>query len=164
MDKETRIKVLKTLERNSRISIDDLALQFNLNESEMEQELRKMEEEGIIIGYNTLINWNKAESDKVIAYIQVKVCPQKDDGFAKIANKICKYKEIYDVTLVSGEFDLLVTIMGDTIQEVANFVHTKLAPIDGVIGTSTVFMLEKYKEHGREYNKRISNGRMVVTP
>ena len=164
MENETKIKLLRIIEKDSRISIKDLAIQLGQSEDDVTKTLAKMEKEGIVAGYHSLINWEKTGIEKVTALIHVKVCPQKDDGFSRIADKICKYTEVYDVTLISGDYDFLVTIEGKTLQEVADFVHTKLAPIDGVVSTSTNFILQKYKEHGKKYNNKNNKERIVVTP
>ena len=164
MNDELRTKILKALEKDARITVTNLAIQFGVDEKDIEKELKKMEKDGVIVGYHTLIDWEKVSSSKVTAFIFLKVSPQKDDGFAKIAKKICKYNNVYDVTLISGNYDLVVAVKASTLQEVADFVHTKLAPIDGVYETNTNFILEKYKEHGKDYIKNDFKERMVVTP
>lgn len=102
--------------------------------------------------------------EKITALIEVRVSPNNTDGFNKIAEKIYSYEEISSVYLMSGNYDFLVAIENYSLQEIALFVHEKLAPIDGVIGTSTSFVLHKYKDNGKIHRKRKITGRISVTP
>ena len=111
-------------------------------------EMEQMEKEGIICGYHTLIDWDKAGIEKVTALIEVRVTPQRDMGFDKVAERIYRYPEVNSVFLISGGFDFMVTVEGKTLREVSQFVSDKLSTIDTVLSTKTNFILKKYKDHG----------------
>ena len=143
-----REKILNIIEKNSRIEIADLAAMLGISEIDAANELKAMEEEGIICGYHTLIDWEKTSIDMVNALIEVKVTPQRGQGFDSIAEKIYQYPEVNSVYLISGGYDLLVTLEGKSLKEVSLFVSDKLSTIDTVLSTATHFILKKYKDHG----------------
>ena len=143
-----REKILNVIEKNSRIDIKELAIILGYSEIDVANELKAMEEEGIICGYHTLIDWDKTSIEKVSALIEVKVTPQRGQGFDNIAERIYKYPEVNAVYLISGGFDLLVSLEGKTLKEVSLFVSDKLSTLETVISTSTHFVLKKYKDHG----------------
>ena len=117
-----------------------------------------------ILKYNTIIDWAKAGVDSVTATIEVKVTPQREVGFDAIAERIYRFDEVRSVYLMSGSYDLLVVIEGNSLREVANFVSTRLAPIDGVISTTSHFMLKAYKKDGAILNDKENDHRLVVSP
>ena len=135
-------------EKNSRIDLKELAIILGVDEASVVNELQKMEEEHIICGYHTLIDWDKAGIEKVTALIEVRVTPQRGMGFDKVAERIYNYPEVNSVYLISGGFDFMVTIEGKTLREVSQFVSDKLSPLDSVLSTKTNFILKKYKDHG----------------
>ncbi len=143
-----REKILTFIEKNSRIDLKDLAIMLGVDESTVVEELQRMEEEHIICGYHTLIDWDKAGIEKVTAMIEVRVTPQRGMGFDKIAERIYNYPEVNSVYLISGGFDLMVTLEGKTLREVSQFVTDKLSTLDQVLSTKTNFILKKYKDHG----------------
>ena len=143
-----REKILAIIEKNSRIDLKDLATLLGENEVAVANEIAQMEKEHIICGYHTLINWDNTSDEKVMALIEVKVTPQRDMGFDKIAERICNYPEVHAVYLISGGYDLLVSLEGKTLKEVSQFVSEKLSTLDSVISTATHFILKKYKDHG----------------
>ena len=118
------------------------------SEASVVKELEAMENERIICGYHTLIDWDKAGIEKVTAMIEVRVTPQRGMGFDKIAERIYNYPEVNSVYLISGGFDLMVTLEGKTLREVSQFVTDKLSTLDQVLSTKTNFILKKYKDHG----------------
>ena len=126
--------------------------------------MSNMEQEKIIWGYNTLIDWDKAGVEKVTALIEVRVTPQRNRGFDRIAERIYNYPEVFSVYLISGSYDLLVTLEGKTLKEVSRFVSEKLSPIDEVISTSTHVILKKYKDYGTIMVPKKESERMLVTP
>ncbi|MBP5454168.1 MAG: Lrp/AsnC family transcriptional regulator [Lachnospiraceae bacterium] len=148
-----REKILSILEKNSRIEIKELAVLLGFSEIDVANEVKKMEEEGVICGYHTLIDWEKTSIEKVSALIEVKVTPQRGQGFDNIAERIYKYPEVNAVYLISGGFDLLVSLEGKTLKEVSSFVSDKLATLDTVLSTATHFVLKKYKDHGTILDK-----------
>lgn len=143
-----REKILTFIEKNSRIDLKELAIILGVNEAAVAQELEDMEAEHIICGYHTLINWEKTGVEKVTAMIEVRVTPQRDMGFDKVAERIYNYPEVNSVFLISGGFDLMVTLEGKTLREVSQFVTDKLSTLDSVLSTKTNFILKKYKDHG----------------
>jgi DNA-binding Lrp family transcriptional regulator len=142
------IEILKVLENDARTGIPQIATITGLPEAEVAQTIKKAEQDQVILKYKAIINWEKVHSEQVFALIEVKVTPQRDVGFDAIAERIYRFPQAHTVYLLSGTFDLLVIVTGKTIQEVANFVSQKLAPIEGVQSTVTHFMLKKYKEDG----------------
>ncbi len=160
-----REKILSIIGKNSKIAKQDLAVMLGITEAEVRAEIKKMEEEGIICGYPTLINWDNVDCEKVTALIEVKVTPQRGQGFEKIAERIYKFDEVETVYLMSGGFDLTVMIVGKNMQEISNFVWNKLAPLESVTSTATYFVLKKYKEHGLALVNQVQEDeRMLITP
>lgn len=159
----TRLKILKMIENNPKLETKDMATMLGLDESFIINTIHDMEQEQIICGYNTVINWDKTDDERVIALIEVKVTPQRGQGFDKIAERIYNYEEVTSLYLMSGGFDMTVIIEGKTMKEVAQFVSRKLAPMEGVLSTSTHFVLKKYKENGTKIEQRKKDERQVVT-
>lgn len=157
-----REQLLKIIEKNSRIDIKELAILMGVQEIDLANELQALEDEGIICGYHTLIDWEKTSVEKVSALIEVRVTPQRGQGFDSIAERIYKYPEVNSVYLISGGFDLLVTLEGKSLKEVSSFVTNKLSTLDTVLSTSTHFILKKYKDHGTII--AVEDERMKVTP
>lgn len=147
-----RKELLKLIEKNSKISPSDLAKMLNVSEVDIVNELAKLEKEHIICGYLTLIDWEKTSEEKVIGLIEVRVTPQRGKGFDKIAERIYNYPEVKSVYLISGAYDLLVTLEEETLKDIASFVSDRLSTIDEVVSTATHFILKKYKDHGTIFN------------
>ena len=143
-----RDELLAIVEKNSRIDTKELAVLLGVQEIDIINELQKLQEEGIICGFHTLINWEKTDIEKVTALIEVRVTPQRGQGFDTIAERIYKYPEVRAVYLISGGFDLLVILEEKSLKEIANFVSDKLSTLDSVLSTATHFILKKYKDHG----------------
>lgn len=159
-----REKILEAIDKNSKLTPSDLAVMLGTNKEQITKEIKSMEEEAIICGYPTLINWDKTNTEKVTALIEVKVTPQRGLGFDKIAERIYRFDEVEAVYLMSGGFDLTVIIEGKSMREVANFVSSKLAPMDSVLSTATHFVLKKYKVHGMPLEQETKDERMLITP
>ena len=140
------LKLLKLLSQNARYEISDLAVIAGLSEEETKATIAAMEKDGLIRGYKAVIDWERLDSAKVSALIELKVTPQSDFGFEALAERIAKYDEVESVYLMSGGFDFCVMVKGKTFQEVAMFVAKKLAPMAGVVSTATHFVLRRYKE------------------
>lgn len=140
-----------------------MAVILGEEESVIKNIISDMEQEQIICGYNTVINWDKTDDERVTALIEVKVVPQRGEGFDRIAERIYNYEEVTSLYLMSGGFDMTVFIEGKTMKEVAQFVSRKLAPMEGILSTSTHFVLKKYKETGTKLEQRKKDERLVVT-
>ena len=139
-------KLLDLLERDCTQTLEQLSAQSGLALEEVRTEQKRLEDEGVILGYKAIIDWDRASREAVTALIEVKVTPQSIDGFDRIAERIYQYDEVESMYLMSGSFDLTVIISGRTLREVAQFVGERLAPLEGVTGTATHFILKKYKE------------------
>ena len=159
-----RTDILNLLQNNSKLDVKDLALMLGSNEADIASEISAMEKEKIISGYHTLINWDKTNTERVTALIEVRVTPQRGEGFDKIAERIYRFREVTAVYLMSGGFDLTVIIEGATMKEVALFVGQKLAPLESVLSTGTHFVLKKYKDYGIILDEERKDERMVVSP
>ncbi|MCI9122904.1 MAG: Lrp/AsnC family transcriptional regulator [Eubacterium sp.] len=159
-----REKILTFIEKNSRVDLKELAVILGVDEVTVAQELKHMEEEHVICGYHTLINWDKVGVEKVTAMIEVRVTPQREMGFDKVAERIYKYPEVNAVFLISGGFDLMVTLEGKTLREVSQFVTDKLSTLDSVLSTKTNFILKKYKDHGTIMAAAPKDERILITP
>ena len=132
-----REKILTIIEKNSRLTVKDIATILGEDEIKVAAEIESMEKEHISCGYHTLINWDKTNDERVDALIEVKVTPQRGLGFDSIAQRIYQYDEVDAVYLMSGSFDFTVLISGKTMKEVASFVSSKLSPMDSVLSTAT---------------------------
>ncbi len=159
-----REELLAIIEKNSRIDLQELAVLLGVQEVDVVNELSKLEAEGVICGYHTLIDWEKTSIEKVTALIEVKVTPQRGQGFDKIAERIYNYPEVKSVYLISGGYDLLVTLEEKTLKEISRFVSDKLSTLDSVLSTATHFILKKYKDHGTIIDKKHEDIREVITP
>ena len=159
-----REELLSIIERNSRIDLKELAVILGVEEIDVVNEISALEKEGIICGYHTLIDWDKTSLEKVTALIEVRVTPQRGQGFDKIAERIYKYPEVRTVYLISGGYDLLVTLEEKSLKEISNFVSDKLSTLDSVLSTATHFILKRYKDHGTILDKKHEDEREVITP
>ncbi len=153
-------KLVKLLYENARYSVSDLATMLETTEDDIASRIKKLEDEGIINGYKALVNWEKTNDKRITAMVELKVTPQPDAGYEDLAKKIMKFEEVETLYLMSGGYDFLVTVNGKDLQSVAMFVSHTLAPIDGVISTTTHFMLRNYKQLGVDicYDKHDDRG------
>lgn len=158
-----REEILKIIEKNSRMGLDELAVLLGREEIDVANELAAMEADGTICGYHTLINWENTSVEKVSALIEVRVTPQRGQGFDSIAERIYNYPEVKSLYLLSGGYDLLITLEGKSLKEVSMFVSDKLAPLDSVLSTATHFILKKYKDHGTVLAKKKSDEREMIS-
>jgi len=158
-------QILDAISKNSRYSTKDLAAMLAEEEETVKKEIQEMEEANVICGYPTLINWDQTDCERVTALIEVKVTPQRDMGFNKVAERIYRFEEVESVYLMSGGFDLTVIIEGKSMKEVSRFVTEKLSTLEYVNSTATYFVLKKYKEHGLIMSKeKHESERMLITP
>ena len=159
-----REQILAIIEKNSRIDIKELAVILGVEEIDIANELAALEAEGIICGYHTMIDWEKTSIEKVTALIEVRITPQRGQGYDSIAERIYNYPEVNSVYLISGGYDLLITLEGKSIKEISSFVSDKLSTLDSVLSTATHFILKKYKDHGTIMAKKSEDERMMITP
>ena len=156
-------EILKLLERDSRYTIEQLATMLNADKKAVAAAIKELEDEKIILGYKTLINWERTDRDNISAIITIKITPQRGDGYDKIAERIYKDPQVRGVTLMSGSFDLLVSVEGKTLKDVAMFVSEKLAPMEGVVSTNTHFTLKTYKKEDVIFTSEDVDDREVIT-
>ena len=148
-------EILEILEKNFRYTDEQIAVMAGKTVEEVREAIQDYEEKSIIAGYTTLINWENTGKEVVTALIQVKVTPQRGEGFDKVAERIYRYDQVQACYLMSsGGFDLTVIVEGKTMKEVATFVAQKLAVLDNVDGTATHFVLKKYKDHGKIFKEK----------
>lgn len=157
-------ELLELLEHDARRPVSELATLLHRSEYEVEKQIQDLEKNKIIMGYNALINWEKYGDNTVTSIIEVNLMPQREVGFDAIAERIYRFDEVRTVYLMSGSFDLLVIIEGKSLQEVANFVATRLATIEGVTATRSHFMLKPYKKDGIIMDDKECDRRLVVSP
>ena len=157
-------ELLELLEHDARRPVYELAAILHRSEYEVDEQIKKLEKDKIILNYNTLINWEKFGDDTVTAIIEVNLMPQREVGFDAIAERIYRFDEVRTVYLMSGSFDLMVIIEGKSLQDVANFVATRLSTIEGVTQTRSHFMLKPYKKDGVIINDKERDRRLVVSP
>lgn len=141
-------EVLKLLENDSRLTAEKIALMLDKEVGDIRNMIAAYERDGVILGYKTLIDWDKTDKEHVSALIELKITPQRDRGYDHVAQKIYNYPEVESLYLMSGSFDLAVLIEGKTMREVALFVAEKLATLEDVTSTATHFVLRKYKDKG----------------
>jgi DNA-binding Lrp family transcriptional regulator len=158
---EPLLKILKT---DARTPVEDIARELDLSESEVKKRIAKLEKDGVILGYQAVVDVQKAGSTCVTALIEVKITPERGGGFDRLAGRIAKFDRVQSCYLVSGGYDLLVVVEGDTLQEVASFVAEKLSTIKGVLSTATHFQLKSYKENGMMLVRDARIPRLSVTP
>jgi len=164
MQAEIRNSILRMLGENGRISVKEIAARLASSENEVAAVIAAMEAEGIIIGYKAVYDESMLPENAVKAIIEVKIRPERQGGFDRIARRLSKFQEVSSLYLVSGGFDLLLEIKGENLNAVAQFVASKLSTMDGVISTSTHFLLKKYKESGKLMQDEEDHERLKVTP
>ena len=140
--------MLKLLAKDARLTNDQLAVMLGTTPADVAARLDKLEKEGVVRGYQALVDWDKTDREYVTAIIDLQIAPSKDRGFDGIAEVLMSFDEVESVALMSGGYDLSVTITGRSFRDVAMFVATRLSPLDGVLSTATHFVLKKYKDRG----------------
>jgi len=156
--------LLKLLRENAALTSKQISVLLNEPESAVAARIRKYEQDQVIVGYRAILNEEKLGEDRVRAVIEVRITPEREGGFNRLAERIAKYDEVISCYLMSGGYDLLVLVEGKNLREVASFVSEKLATIHGVISTATHFMLKAYKEQGALMQREVSEGRLPVAP
>lgn len=157
-------ELLEILEHDARRDVSEIAKMLGQSEYEVERNIKRLEDDKIILAYNALIDWEKFGDESVTAIIEISLTPQREVGFDAIAERIYRFDEVRTVYLMSGDFDLLVIIEGKSLKEVANFVATRLSTIDGVTQTRSHFLLKAYKKDGKILQDEEQDRRLVVSP
>ncbi|ATZ61320.2 MAG: Lrp/AsnC family transcriptional regulator [Methanosarcinales archaeon Met12] len=156
-------KILRILEDDARVGAGEIATMVGASESQVKKSIEKMEKEGIIRRYKTIINWDKVGKDYVYAMIEVKITPERGVGYDAIAERIAKFPEVISVRLISGGHDLSLLVKGQTMRDVAFFVAEKIAPLEQIQGTVTHFILRTYKEGGDIFYGKEEPKRLAIT-
>ena len=157
-------ELLKLLRQNAMETPENLARLLNLPPDEVRAKIRDYEQKGFIRGYHAIVNEDYLDLDVVHAVIEVKITPERDGGFDRLSSRIARFAEVDSVYLMSGGYDLLVFVSGRTLKEVAAFVAAKLSTMEGVLSTSTHFMLKTYKDHGILMEEKDTHERLKVSP
>ena len=155
-------EILEILEKNSRYTDEQIATMTGKTEEEVKEAIKFFEENGTIAGYTTLINWDETKKETVTALIEVKIAPQRGEGFDKVAERIYKFPEVRACYLMSGGFDVTVIVEGKTMKEVAHFVSQKLSVQEYILSTSTHFILKKYKDNGKIFETKDTDNREAI--
>ena len=159
-----QMQLLQLLQEDCRLTLEQLATMTGSSVEAVGTMIDDMEKSGVILRYAPVINWDKTDRERVEAMIQVSVTPQRDKGFDEVAKRIYRFEEVKSVYLMSGSYDLLVLVEGRTLKECALFVSSKLSTLEMVTGTSTSFILKRYKEEGVVFEESKSDNRLVITP
>lgn len=155
-------QLLELLEQDCTLTTPQLASMANLSEDEVRAERKRLEDAKVILGYKAIVDWDRTQREAVTALIEVKVTPQRGEGFDRVAQRIYQYDEVESVYLMSGAFDFTVIISGRSLKEVAQFVGERLAPLEDVTGTATHFILHKYKEKHLIFEKQEAQERELI--
>lgn len=164
MDQKRKLEILHLLHENALLSPATIARLLNLEVSEVENTIKQFEQQKVIVRYSAVVNWDKVESNRVNAVIDVKVTPQREVGFDAIAERIYRFPEVTSVSLMSGAYDLQVIVNGQHIKEVAQFVAEKLSTLEHVTSTTTHFLLKTYKSDGIIFDDKEDDQRLVISP
>lgn len=156
------IELLKIIEKDPRISSEDIAVQLGADVAAVDAEIARLKEEKILLGYTAEINWAKTYPEKVTALIEVRITPQRNQGFDNIAKILSKYEKVTDCYLMSGAFDLLLIYEDDSLKDIAEFVYNKVATSEGVLSTATHFILKKYKSNGIFFEGQTTDDRQAI--
>ncbi|MCX7869003.1 MAG: Lrp/AsnC family transcriptional regulator [Terrimicrobiaceae bacterium] len=157
-------RIIEILERNALTPREDIARMLGLSVRDVESEIARLEAEGIILGYQAVVSREKWDTDVVTALIEVRITPERDGGFDRVAERIAKFEEVQTCYLMSGGYDLLITVEGRSLREVAAFVAEKLSTVGAVQSTATHFRLKTYKENGLFHSFEQAPERLPVTP
>ena len=156
------INVLKALENDARITVKQIATMTDATQAEVGKLIKQAEEDRVILKYKTVINWDKVEDEQAWALIAVKVTPEPEVGFDGVAGRIAHFPQVRSVYLASGDFDLMLVVLGKNEHEIGNFVSQKLSHIEGVQGTVTHFVMKRYKEDGEILDQGTGEKRQLV--
>ena len=161
---ELQLKVLELLKEDARRDAELIATMLGESAEAVKAAIAALEDEHIIVKYQTVVNWSKVDDEKVTALIEVQITPERGRGFDSIAERIYLYPEVKSVYLMSGAYDLLIEVEGKSLKEVASFVSNKLSPLEAVLSTKTFFILKKYKQDGIIFEEREGDHRLMVSP
>ncbi len=146
-----KTEIISLLENNAKLTAQEIAVQLNADPAQIAEDIAELENQKVILGYRSIVNWDLTEKDSVTGMIEIKITPQRGQGFDRVAQRIYRFPQVKDCFLMSGGFDLMIIIEGKTLKDVAMFVSEKIAPLESVVSTATHFILKKYKMQGTIY-------------
>ncbi|HII98400.1 MAG TPA: Lrp/AsnC family transcriptional regulator [Methanoregula sp.] len=161
---EKDLELLRILEDNSRLSTEDIATMTNLTTGEVAARVQALEAARIIQGYSTVVNWEKAGDDEVAAIIELKVSPERDFGYDRIAERLCRFRQVRTLRLITGTYDLQIMVTGKNMQDVSRFVSEHVAPMDRIRETATHIVMKTYKENGNAFFEQPEMERLPYSP
>ncbi len=161
---EKDLELLRILEENSRLSTEDIATMTNLTTGEVAARVQALEAARIIQGYSTVVNWEKAGDDEVAAIIELKVSPERDYGYDRIAERLCRFRQVRTLRLITGTYDLQIMVTGKNMQDVSRFVSEHVAPMDRIRETATHIVMKTYKENGNAFFEQPEMERLPYSP
>lgn len=161
---DLKLQILDLLKEDARRTPQLLSTLLGVDEAEVTQAIRELEDEHVIVKYTSVVNWSKVDDEKVTALIEVQITPERGRGFEGIAERIYLYPQVKSVYLMSGAYDLLVEVEGKNLKEVASFVSDRLSPIESVLSTKTHFILKKYKQDGIIFEEHEDDRRLIISP
>jgi DNA-binding Lrp family transcriptional regulator len=164
MDEEAKRSVLAVLVENAREDTGDIARQTGLSAAEAEEVIADLEAEGVVRGYQAVVDWDRADADHVTAEVELNVELDRETGYEEIARRIAKFPEVASLRLVSGDYDFAATVEGDSMNDVSRFVSEKIATIPEITQTVTHFVMETYKERGLEFGGGDDDDRLSISP
>ena len=164
MRHDLELSILEILFNDARTTPHQIAVMTGHSEPEVTAVIRSLEAQKIICRYSALIDWDRVKTDQFEALIEVRVTPQREQGFDAIAEQIYRFDEVNSVYLMSGAYDLMVTVRADSLKSLALFVAEKLSTLENVLSTATHFVLKKYKFEGVIFNEHKTDERLVVSP
>jgi len=160
----SREEILALLRENARYSTEDLARQTDLDEAEVERTIEDLEAEGVIRGYQAIVDASKTEPERVRASVELNVTLDRETGYDDIAQRLAKFPEVTGLRLVSGDFDFAMEVEGDSMSEVSRFISEKVAPVPEITQTVTHYIMESYKERGVEFGDGHDDDRLSISP
>jgi len=156
------VEILSLLENNAKLTSREIAVRLQADPVEIANQIAELEKQKVILGYHSIINWDLVETDSVTGMIEIKITPQRGQGFDRVAHRIYSFPQVKDCFLMSGGFDLMVIIEGKSLKDVAMFVSEKIAPLESVVSTATHFILKKYKMQGTIYESLQTDDREAI--
>ena len=158
------LELLRILEENSRLSTDEIATMTNLGRAEVENRIRVLEDAKVIKRYSTVVNWERAGNGEVAAIIELKVSPERDFGYDRIAERLSRFRQVKSLRLITGTYDLQLIVTGKNMQEVSRFVSEHVAPMDRIRETATHLIMKSYKENGDTFFEQQDTERLPYSP
>jgi DNA-binding Lrp family transcriptional regulator len=160
----SRVEVLEVLRENARYSVEDISRQTGTDPGEVEEIITALEEEGVVRGYRAVVDWDQVEEERARAAVELNVTLDRETSYNDVADRIAKFPMVESLHLVSGEFDFVMEVEGESMREVSHFISEKVAPVPAITQTVTHYVMETYKENGTEFRDGSEDDRLSVSP